>query len=474
MENTHAWFGPLTRIDEYRWEIPQGYRPGMHVPGKVFASEKMMESIKMDQSLEQVANVAHLPGIVGASMAMPDIHWGYGFPIGGVAAFDMDHGVISPGGVGYDINCGIRLYRSSMERGDVVARMEELLGVLMEVVPSGLGSSVKSGLSARELRDVITMGASWVDTAETDVIESRGCMAGANPDKLSERALKRGQNQLGTLGSGNHFLEVGAVEEIFDAEAAKVMGLEIGQVTIMVHTGSRGLGYQTCDDYVGKLRKVDCGIKLPDRELCCAPLTSNEGHDYMAAMACAANFGFANRHRIGANLKVALQKVFNRKEADNVRLIYDVSHNIAKIEIHGTETLCVHRKGATRAFPPGHREVPRQYREIGQPVLIPGDMGRYSYVAMGAQGSSETFGSICHGAGRVLSRGAAKRTLNAEALVKGMKSRGILVRTPSSLKSLVEEASEAYKDVAEVVSVVEGAGLARMVAKLVPLGVVKG
>ena len=482
MVSEKAWYGPIEQVDEFRWEIPQTYREGMNTTGRVYADEKLMASIRQDQSLEQVVNVAHLPGIVGASMAMPDIHHGYGFPIGGVAAFDLDRGVISPGGVGFDINCGVSLFRTNIDAeslggGLISDPLNRILDQIVEQIPCGLGSAVSVGLGEKELRDVLEVGAHWAHKQDVELVESRGRIDGANPDKVSDKAKKRGLGQLGTLGSGNHFIEIGVVDEVFDASASKVLGLEKGTVTFMIHSGSRGLGHQVCGDYVTKLMKVDCGVKLPDKGLCCAPLGSEGGKDYMAAMACAANYGFANRAMMGVGLRKVVKKVLGGREADNVRLVYDVAHNIAKIEKHfveGKETqVCVHRKGATRAFGVGHPEVPKVYRDIGQPVLIPGDMGRYSYVAVGAN-SSETFGSVCHGAGRALSRTVAKKTIKPMAVFKDMIDRKIILRSKSRAEDLVEEASQAYKDVDDVIGVVEGAGLARKVVKLRPLGVVKG
>jgi len=482
------WEGLINKIDDYRWEIPKEYKQGMRVPGLVYADEKMLEAIKEDQSLEQVANVAFLPGIVGRSLAMPDIHWGYGFPIGGVAATRVTDGVVSPGGVGYDINCGVRLLRTNLSEDEVRPKIKELIDELFRNIPSGVGSEGKIKVSEKEMNEILTEGAHWAVKrgfgleADLEVTEETGRLKGANPDKVSARAKQRGAPQSGTLGSGNHFLEVQVVREIYDEAAAKVMGIEhVGQVLILIHTGSRGLGHQVCDDYLkvmeGAVRRY--GISLPDRQLACAPIDSPEGKDYLAAMACAANYAWANRQCITHWVRESLAKVFGKTfEELGLRQIYDVAHNIAKIEEHvvdGTKmTLCVHRKGATRAFPAGHKDVPQCYKEIGQPVLIPGDMGRRSYVALGTERAmADSFGSTCHGAGRVQSRGAAKRGLRGVDVAEELRARGIIVKA-DSMASLAEEASQAYKDVTHVVEVTHKAGISRKVAMAVPIGVVKG
>ncbi len=476
----------VERIDAYRWRIPREGK--MRTDGLVFADEKMIEAIREENALQQVANVATLPGIVGPSIAMPDIHWGYGFPIGGVAAFDPVEGVVSPGGVGYDINCGVRLLRSQMHSDEVRARLKELADALYRNVPSGVGSERRDlRLSEAETRRVLTKGARWAVEqgfgTESDLlhIEAGGTLPGADPDVVSARAVERGRAQLGTLGSGNHFLEVQQVETIGDEEAAAALGLFAGQTVVTIHTGSRGLGYQVCDDYIRVMRRASqkYGIELPDPQLCAAPLTSPEGKEYLAAMAGAANFAFANRQLITAWVRESFEQIF-RKSAAELRLsvIYDVCHNIAKFETHrfqGKERrLCIHRKGATRAFPPGHPETPELYRAIGQPVLIPGDMGRYSYVLVGTHGGyEETFGSTCHGAGRVLSRHAAKRLSRGRNIIADLAARGILVRA-AGRATVAEEISEAYKDVMEVVNVVQQAGIGKIVARLRPMAVVKG
>ncbi|MFO7983797.1 MAG: RtcB family protein [Desulfuromonadales bacterium] len=476
----------LEKIDNCRWRIPR--EGDMRTDGLVFASSEMIEILREEQALEQVRNVASLPGIVGPSMAMPDIHWGYGFPIGGVAAFDQEEGVVSPGGVGYDINCGVRLLRSALDADTIGDRLPELADALFHNVPSGVGSKRRDlKLSIEQVRKVLVQGARWgVENGfgeEEDLlcIEEGGVIEGADPEMISERAKERGQAQLGTLGSGNHFLEVQKVDEIRDAEAAEALGLFPGQLTVTIHTGSRGLGYQVCNDYLRLMQKASAryNIHLPDRQLCCAPLNSDEGRQYMAAMACAANFAFANRQLITRWVRESFEKILGRGPSDlNMDVVYDVCHNIAKMEIHPVEgkkkRLCVHRKGATRAFPPHHPDTPEAYRNVGQPVLIPGDMGRYSYVLVGTEGAyAETYGSTCHGAGRVMSRKAAKKFAKGRNIEDELAARGILVRA-AGRATVAEEISEAYKDVLEVVSVVEQAGIGKVVARLRPLAVIKG
>ncbi len=476
----------VEQIDACRWRIPRS--GAMRTDGLVFADRNMMAQLQKEQALEQVRNVATLPGIVGPSIAMPDIHWGYGFPIGGVAAFDAKEGVVSPGGVGYDINCGVRLLRTALTVEEVRPRVARLADELFRNVPSGVGSHRSDlKLSRAEARQVLSKGARWAvendygRAEDLDHIEEQGMLAGADQDLVSDRALERGRNQLGTLGSGNHFLEVDMVEEIGDEQAANVLGLFPGQVTVTIHTGSRGLGYQVCDDFLKMmLRAADkYAIELPDRQLCCAPLTSPEGKQYLAAMAAAANFAFANRQLITAWVRESFERVLNKSPADlGISSIYDVCHNIAKMETHHfagkKRRLCVHRKGATRAFPPGHPETPELYRSVGQPVMIPGDMGRYSYVLVGTQTAfEETFGSTCHGAGRVLSRHAAKKLARGRNIEEELAGKGITLRA-SSKATVAEEISESYKDVLDVVSVVQQAGIGKIVARLRPLLVVKG
>lgn len=477
----------IERVDAYRWRLKR--HGAMRTDGLVFASAGMFESIRKEESLQQVANVACLPGIVGPSMAMPDIHWGYGFPIGGVAAFDMDEGIVSPGGVGYDINCGVRLMTSRLSRSELGdERIKDLVNTLFQNIPSGVGSSRKDlKLSPAELKKVLRDGAGWAVSqgfgtpADLERIEEGGTISWADPEKVSEKALERGRSQLGTLGSGNHFVEVGMVEEIFDAEVARVFGLFEGQVTVFVHTGSRGLGHQVCDDFIRLLLKSTkkYGIELPDKQLCCAPVESAEGRDYLAAMGAAANFAFANRQLITHWVRESFESFFGLSaERLGLSVLYDVCHNMAKIETHRFEgrerKLCVHRKGATRAFAAGLPQVPEIYRQVGQPVLIPGDMGRCSYVLVGTPGAmEETFGSTCHGAGRVLSRHQALKAAQGRSIARELESHGIYVRG-ATRATLDEEMPEAYKDVSDVVEVVHQAGISRKVARLKPLGVMKG
>ncbi len=482
------WQGILRKIDDYRWEIPKSYKPGMAVPGLIFTSESMLGHIWQEQVFGQVANVAFLPGIVDHSLAMPDIHWGYGFPIGGVAATRVKDGVVSPGGVGFDINCGVRLLRTNLTKEEVQPKIKEIVAALFTNVPSGLGSTGKIRLNERELDEVLIKGSRWAvekgfgEAEDIVVTEDNGGMKGADPAKVSNKAKKRGIPQLGTLGSGNHFLEVQVVDAIYDRDLAKGMGInEAGQVLVLIHTGSRGFGHQVCSDYVRLLGEAvkRYGIELPDRQLACAPINSTEGKDYLAAMSCAANYAWTNRQCIAHWVRESFIKVFSKSKKElGLEQIYDVAHNIAKIEEHETnlikQTLCVHRKGATRAFPAGHPDVPDIYQRIGQPVLIPGDMGRCSYVAVGTETAmKETFGSTCHGAGRVQSRAGAKRSLRGVDIAQILAARGITVKT-GDIPSLAEEASEAYKDVNEVVDVTHKAGISRKVARAVPLGVIKG
>ena len=482
------WQGQLTKTDNYHWEIPQSYKQGMRVPGLIYASEEIMKSIEAEQTLEQVANVAFLPGIIKFSMAMPDIHWGYGFPIGGVAAMDVKEGVISPGGVGYDINCGVRLLRTNLTEAEVRPKINQLINELFRNIPSGLGSQGKIRASNKEMRELMVEGAKWAvrrgfgSTDDLEATEEGGCLEGANPDKISDKAIKRGMPQAGTLGSGNHFLEVQVVKEIFEPETAKAMGIdETGQILVLIHTGSRGFGHQVCTDHLRVMEEAVSryGINLPDRQLACAPIESPEGKDYFAAMACAANYAWNNRQCIAHWVRESFSTVFGKSAEElGMRQIYDVSHNIAKIEEHTVDDkkikVCVHRKGATRAFPAGHEDIPERYKEIGQPVLIPGDMGRCSFVAVGTQKAmEESFGSTCHGAGRRMSRGAARRSLRGKDVARDLAERGILVKA-GDIPSLAEEASQAYKDVTEVIEAVHQAGISRKVAMAVPLGIIKG
>jgi len=498
------WNGPLEKLDENRLRIPKSYNPKMRVDGIIYADANLLEDIKADQAPEQVANVATLPGIVGQSMAMPDIHWGYGFPIGGVAAFTVSEGVVSPGGVGYDINCGVRLLRTKLTVGDlgpgtrselsdnsVMSRARPLLDKLVRAiynnVPSGVGSKGKIRISQSEVAQVLTHGARWAVDAgygtdeDLEYTEERGQMAGADLAGVSPRALERGMPQLGTLGAGNHFLEIQQVTEVYDAKAAEAMGISIGQVTVMIHTGSRGLGYQICDDNVKVLGAVSkkYGIELVDRQLACAPIESPEGRRYFGAMVCAANYAWANRQAIAHWVREAFSEVLGLSmEQLGMGQVYDVAHNIAKFEQHmvGRDCvkLCVHRKGATRAFGPGDKSVPGRYRHLGQPVLIPGDMGTSSYLLLGtAQAEQETFGSACHGAGRVWSRTRALKETERRNVAAELRSKGIVVMA-ASREVLREEVPDAYKDVDKVVDVCARAGICRKVARMKPLGVVKG
>ncbi len=477
----------LKRLNDYTWEIPK--RGKMRVPGRIYADGQLIKKIAADNAVEQVANVACLPGIVGYSLAMPDAHWGYGFPIGGVAATDPDDdGVISPGGVGYDINCGVRLMTTALDYTAVRGRLRDVVTGLYRDIPCGVGSSgAIPKLSAKDMKRVLTDGAHWVveqdygtqeDLAHT---EERGRLNGADPDVVSERAKSRGEDQLGTLGSGNHFLEVGVVDRIEDARIAEAFGLREGQVTVMIHSGSRGLGYQVCDDSLQVMVRAAAryGIDLPDRQLCCAPVKSQAGRDYLAAMAAAANYAWANRQVMMHLVRMSLENTLGASmEALDVRLVYDVCHNIAKFEIHeingARRRLCVHRKGATRAFPGGREEVPEAYRAVGQPVLVPGDMGTASWVCAGTDRAlTETFGSACHGAGRLKSRTAARKGEDATALLRALEEQGIVVMARSK-KTVTEESPSAYKDIDAVTAVLDTAGISRRVARIRPVGVVKG
>ena len=477
----------LRRIHDWLWEIPR--EGGMRVPGRVY-SDGMPDPA--DPALRQVANVAWLPGIVGASLAMPDMHWGYGFPIGGVAAVDPEHGAVSPGGVGYDINCGVRLVSTRLPAQDVRPRLHEALAQLFRDVPTGVGSSAAiPRLSPRELDAVLVQGARWAfargftaSSSDLAHCEEGGALAGADPQAVSDRARERGADQLGTLGSGNHFLELDVVAEVFDEAAALAFGLVPGDLAIQIHSGSRGLGYQVCDEAVAALapamsRHGPDYACIPDPQLACAPVRSTAGREYLAAMSAAANFAWANRQVMTGLAVRALQRALSLSEGDlSARVVYDVCHNVAKHEEHlvdgRSRRLLVHRKGATRAFAPGDPRVPAAYREVGQPVLIPGDMGRYSFVLAGAAGAmTDTFGSSCHGAGRVLSRHAAMKRARGRSIHRELADRGIEVISRGK-KTLAEEMSEAYKDVSRVVSVVERAGLSRLVARLEPMGVIKG
>ncbi|MFA5308164.1 MAG: RtcB family protein [Dehalococcoidales bacterium] len=482
------WRGKLEKIDEYRWLIPRSYKPGMRVDGLIYANAQMLNHIIDDQAPEQVANVACLPGIVGRSLAMPDIHWGYGFAIGGVAAMRVSDGVISPGGVGFDINCGVRILRTNLTKEEVMPKIKELVDALFNAVPSGVGSQGAVKLRAGEIDEVLVKGSRWAVARgygrreDLDTTEENGEMKGVDPSTVSGRAKERGAPQLGTLGSGNHFLEAAFVDEIYDAAAAKAMGIErLGQVMLYVHCGSRGLGHQVAVDYIKTMLKAmpRYGIEVPDKQLACVPVKAPEGQAYLAAMRGAANYAWANRQCITHWVRQAFCRVMGISESEaGLQLIYDVTHNIAKIEEHMVdgkpEQLCVHRKGATRAFPAGHPDLPRKYAATGQPVLVPGDMGRMSYILAGTEKAMrETFGSTCHGAGRMASRSAMKKQLSGRDVLNDLAARGVIVRA-GSLPGLAEEAPEAYKDVTEVVGVAHGAGISKKVARTRPMAVVKG
>src|SRR2546426_5587055 len=473
----------LRQMDETLWEIPVSTRPDMRVPARVFADRTLLDQIEQDSSLEQLVNVATLPGIVDAALAMPDIHQGYGFPVGGVAAMETPDGVVSPGGVGYDINCGVRLLAAPFTADELGERKERLVHEISRAVPAGAGKGGKLALRGAKLDRVLERGPRELVErlgigTEDDLehTESGGCLPGADPQAVSDRAHERGSDQLGTMGSGNHFVEVQRVSRIHDDEAARAYGLREGQVTVLIHSGSRGLGHQVCTDFVKRMDAAvgRYGIELPDRQLSCAPLSSPEGREYTAAMAAAANFAWANRHAIGHRVREAIARAAGEPAARETRQVYDVAHNVAKVEEYGGREGCVHRKGATRAFPPGHPEIPERYRGAGQPVFIPGSMGTMSFVLAGRQGSMErSFGTTCHGAGRRMSRTGARKRIQGAELRRQLEQQGIVVRCPSN-RGLAEEAPFAYKDVDAVVRVVERAGLAARVARLVPLGVVKG
>jgi len=478
----------LEPIDDVSWRIPRAARADMRVDGVVFADAELMAALGDDPSLDQVANVATLPGIRGASLAMPDIHWGYGFCIGGVAATDPARGgVVSPGGVGYDINCGVRLLRTNLEERDLQGRLEPVIEALLAHVPTGVGRSGPFRFTQPELAALMREGVPYLRrrglATDDDVeqCESGGCIDGARPDLVSDTAYRRGADQCGTVGSGNHFVEVQVVDRVADAAVAAAFGLEVGQVCVLIHSGSRGLGYQVCDDALRDLRGVPerYGIELPDRQLACAPVESPEGEAYLGAMRAAANYAFCNRQLIAEQVREVFERVFERPWARlGMTLLYDVAHNLAKFETHvldgAATTLCIHRKGATRAFPPGHAEVPAAYRAVGQPVLVPGDMGRASWVLVGGpEAMARSFGTTCHGAGRAMSRTAAVKAAKGRDVRAELAARGIVARA-TSRRGLDEEQPDAYKDVDRVVDVVHRAGLALRVARLRPLGVIKG
>jgi tRNA-splicing ligase RtcB len=475
------------QVDEYIWELPASSRDDMRVPARLFGDKALFDAAFQDRTVEQLINTTSLPGIVGYAMAMPDFHQGYGFPIGGVAAMRADDGVISPGGVGYDINCGVRLLGSHLTYEEVSPYLQDLTMTLYQTCPSGVGGKGRERVSKRALDELLTQGAKWAlkngfaRPKDLDHTEEGGCLPGADPEQVSPRAKERGRPQVGSLGSGNHFLEIDVIKEVFDPDVAQVFGLFEGQIAVQIHCGSRGFGHQVCDDYVKSLQSAvrKYGIKLPDRELVCAPLDSPEGRAYYGAMACAVNYAFVNRQVLAMGVREAFERVLLGKVEDfDLFQVYDVCHNIAKFEEHEIDgqrmRLCVHRKGATRAFGPGQPEVPVSYRDVGQPVLVPGSMGTESFVLAGTRKAMGlTFGSTCHGAGRVMSRKKAIRTFYGAELKKELKGQGIVVRAGSN-KGLAEEAPGAYKDVSHVIKVVHNLGIACKVARLCPLGVIKG
>ncbi len=473
----------IEKITDYKYRIPRSNFPFMRVDGIIYADETLLEAIKNDKTIEQIANTASLPGIVGYSLGMPDAHQGYGFAIGGVAAVDLKEGVVSPGGIGYDINCGVRLLATDLEYDDVKTKIEELVKQLFHEIPSGTGKSGNLKLSFSELDEVMKIGIEWsiknkfARPEDRDFIEENGRLPDANPDMVSNKAKERGRDQLGTLGSGNHFAEVQIVQEIFDEQTAKSFGLYKNQIVVLIHTGSRGLGHQVCTDYLKEMDNAmkNYGIKVPDRELACVPIDSKEGKRYLQAMAAAANFAFNNRQLITFNVRNVFKKLF---KTDKVKIVYDVCHNIAKVEEHiinGKKLkVLVHRKGATRAFPKGHKSLPEVYRQTGQPVIIPGSMGTYSYVLVGTEKAmEETFGSTCHGAGRTLSRHKAKKMMSADEAVSKLREKGVFIQATTK-SGITEEIPEAYKNVSQVVEVVHQAGISTKVAKLKPIGVIKG
>jgi len=488
MNNQRSGDVTIERLDENRWRIPKESRPDMRVDGIIYASDALIDEVISGGGPKQVANVATLPGIVGASLAMPDIHWGYGFCIGGVAAMDVEAGgVISPGGVGYDINCGVRLLRSDIPAEEIRGRLGELVDRLFRDIPLGVGVGGPFKFSHQEMRRILNEGQPYLvarglaSDEDLETTESAGHLDGADADAVSPEAFRRGADQCGTLGSGNHFGEIQYVEQVYDADAAAALGLEVGKVTIMIHSGSRGLGHQVCGDYIKAMRGVPqrYGIDLPDRQLVCAPLDSDEGRRYLAAMRAAANFAWCNRQLLATQIRQTLERFFGTTQEElGLRQVYDVAHNIAKIETHTVEgrtvKLCVHRKGATRAFGPHHPELPDRYKHWGQPVLIPGDMGTASYVLLGTQEAMrQTFGSTCHGAGRVLSRQEAIRRAKGRRIDRELADKGIIARARGRT-GLAEEQPDAYKDVDAVVECVVAAGMSRKVARLRPMGVIKG
>ena len=477
----------LNQITPYIWEIPTSYRDDMRVPARIYASQELLEKALTDKSIQQLVNATTLPGIIGYAIAMPDVHQGYGFPVGGVAATELPHGIISPGAIGYDINCGVRLLASDLDVSEAAPHLEKLATAIYNNCPSGVGQGGRFKLNSREMDQLLAGGAHWcleqglATDSDIDKSEATGRITGANPDLVSDKAKSRGRDQLGTLGGGNHFLEVDQVVDILDQDAANAYGLRRGQVVVQIHTGSRGLGHQVCTEYVREFQKSlsKYGIELPDRELVCAPLDTPEGEAYLGAMRAAANFAFANRQTLASLIRESfVEALMNSGLSTHLRQVYDVAHNIGKVEKHEVDgrevTVCVHRKGATRAFGPGHDEIPSQYRAVGQPVLVPGSMGTASYVLAGTAGSmSQTFGSTCHGAGRNMSRTQARKQVQGHELRQEMTSQGIEVRA-GSMRGLAEEAPLAYKQVEAVIEAVVGAGIAKAVARLEPLAVIKG
>ena len=479
---TSSWTSELVQVDENLWEIPAEARADMRVPARIFADRELLDAIVADRSLEQLQNVATLPGIVAPALAMPDIHQGYGFPVGGVAAMELPDGVVSPGGVGYDINCGVRLLALPLSDQELGARREPLVHEISRSVPAGTGKHGSLLLSTVDLDDVLREGSRALVARgigrdeDVELTEAAGRLDGVDVGAVSPRAHERGRGQLGTLGAGNHFVELQRVDRVLDDATAEAFGLSEGQLTVLIHTGSRGLGHQVCSDHVRAMDDVGTryGISLPDRQLACAPASSPEGQTYLAAMAAAANFAFANRQAIAHNVRSAIARILGGAAADATRQVYDVAHNVAKVESYDGRELLVHRKGATRAFPAGMAEIPAAYRAVGQPVFIPGSMGTVSFVLVGEPGSiARSFGTTCHGAGRAMSRTGARRQIDGGVLRRRLEAEGIVVRSPSN-RGLAEEAPFAYKDVERVVGIVEQAGLARRVARLVPIGVVKG
>ena len=479
--------GDFQREGDYVWELPKAFRADMRVPARLFGDDALFQAAFRDRTVDQLVNTSSLPGIAKYAMAMPDFHQGYGFPIGGVVGIRVDGGVISPGGVGYDINCGVRLLGTYLERGEVAPHVPDLTASLYRSCPSGVGGKGRMQVSERELIQLVGEGAKWAlrrglaRAEDLACTEEQGCLAGADPGQLSPRARERGRAQVGSLGAGNHFLEIDVVDEVFDTAVADAFGLWEGQVAVQIHCGSRGFGHQVCDDYVRSLQAAVAkyGIQLPDRELVCAPIDSPEGQAYFGAMACAVNYAFANRQVLATGVREAFERVLAGKVSHfDLFQVYDVAHNIAKFEEHslgGRQVrLCVHRKGATRAFGPGYAGLPPAYRKVGQPVLVPGSMGTSSYVLVGTRRAHElTFGSTCHGAGRVMSRSKARKAIRGSELRQQLNSQGIVVRAGSN-RGLAEEAPTAYKDVSRVVEVVHNLGIARKVARLRPLAVIKG